>query len=124
MYDDTIDTNSEVSLSGSSVHGDESSNCLVIANELGHTPLLLAIYSHAGWEVIDALVRNQTGIYTLDSEDNNALHLLVSEQYKDPTAALKVLSQSPEAATIRNNKGMLPIEVRISDSLKHVRTLS
>ena len=112
IYDD-LDTNTEVSQSGSSVHGDESTNCLVVVNESRHTPLLTAIYSHAGWEVIETLVRHQTDIFSLYSENNNALHLLVSEQYNDPAAALKVLSLRPESATIRNDKGMLPIEVSV-----------
>lgn len=109
-YDEALETISEVSQSESSDHGDESTNCLVIANELGYTPLLLAIYSHAGWEVIGSFLRNQTPL-SLDSENNSALHLLVSEHYKDPAAALKVLSERPETAIIRNDKGMLPIEV-------------
>jgi hypothetical protein len=111
MYDD-LDVNTELSQCGSSVHGDESTNCLCVENELGQTPLLLAIQSQAGWEVIEALVQHQSDIFHLDSEHNNVLHLLVSEQYKDPAAALKVLSQRPEAARMRNDKGMLPIEVR------------
>ena len=111
VYDDALDSHTEVSQSGSSVHGDESTNCLVVTNELGQKPLQLAIYSHAGWEVIETLVRHRSDIFSLDSENNTALHLLVSEQYKDPAAALKVLSQRPEAATVLNNKGMLPIEV-------------
>jgi hypothetical protein len=115
MYDD-LGTNTEVSHSGSSVHGDESPNCLFVTNDFGHVPLFLAIHSHAGWEVIEALVRRQSGIHSLDSENNTALHLLVSEQYKDPAAALKVLSQRPEAATIRNDTGMLPIEVSYATS--------
>lgn len=111
IYDEALETSTDVSQSDSSVHGDESTNCLLAANELGHTPLLLAIYSHAGWEVIESLILNQADVFSLDSENNNALHLLVSEQYKDPGAALKVLSIRPATATVRNNNGMLPIEV-------------
>jgi hypothetical protein len=51
-------------------------------------------------------------LQSLDADANNSLHLLVSEQYKDPAAALAILKLVPEVATMRNGSGMLPIEVR------------
>ena len=124
MYDEALETSTDVSQSDSSIYGDESTNCLLSANELGYTPLLLAIYSHAGWEVVESLILNQADVFSLDSENNNALHLLVSEQYKDSVAALGVLSARPATATVRNSNGMLPIEVSNSNSLLCVKTIS
>jgi ankyrin repeat protein len=111
LYDEALETSTLASQSDSSVQGDESTNCLLVPNDMGYTPLVLAIYAHAGWEVIESLLCDQCDINSLDSENNNALHLLVSEQYKDPAAALAVLRAKPAAATVRNDKGMLPIEV-------------
>ena len=90
---------------------DDTMNCLTVRNDAGDTPLSLAIQSRAGWEVIDALTCQPAGIQGLDLEENTALHLLLYERYQDPTAALSVLRRVPEAATIRNESGMLPIEV-------------
>jgi hypothetical protein len=100
----------------------ESTNCLLVRNNLGYTPLLLAIYSHAGWEVVLTLLAGQVEPVPLDSENNNALHLLVSEHYKDPSAALVVLRAMPLAATRRNDSGMLPIEVSFWIALEFVHT--
>jgi ankyrin repeat protein len=114
---ETLETSTAVSQSDSSIQCDESTNCLLVRNDLGHTPLLLAIYSRSGWEVIESLVCQDGESYGLDSENNSALHLLVSEHYKDPSAALAVLRAIPEAASIRNDMGMLPIEVRVWNCL-------
>jgi hypothetical protein len=45
-----------------------------------------------------------------DANKNTALHLLVGE-FQDPTAAMSILKVAPEAATVRNAKRMLPIEM-------------
>ena len=111
LDDETFETDTAASQSDSSVMGNESTNCLLVHNSMGHTPLLLAIYSRAGWEVIEALLGGLSEPMSLDFDDNNALHLLVSEYYMDPAAALVVLRAVPTAAVGRNSKGMLPIEV-------------
>jgi ankyrin repeat protein len=111
MYDETLETSTVASQSDSSFQGDESTNCLLIPNDMGYTPLIVAIHAHAGWEVIGSLLRYECDTNALDDDNNNALHLLVSEDYKDPEAALAVLKARPTAATVRNDKGMLPIEV-------------
>jgi hypothetical protein len=83
-------------------------------HKMGHTPLLLALYSHAGWEVNEALTSCRLGgLQALDSDNNKALHLLVSNHYKDAAAALAVLRAAPAAATATalNENGMLLIEV-------------
>ena len=96
----------------SSNQADDTTNCLLVRNELHDTPLAAAVYSGAGWEVVEALTCRDAATQTLDAEGNNALHLLVSERYQDPAAALVVLKLVPQAATMRNESGMLPIEVR------------
>ena len=95
----------------SSNQSDDTTNCLLVRNELNDTPLAAAVYSGAGWEVIEALACKDAALEPLDTEGNNALHLLVSEQYKDPEAAMTILKLIPEIATMRNGSGMLPIEV-------------
>jgi hypothetical protein len=122
FHDETFETKTTTSQSDLSIQGDESTNCLLVRNDMGHTPLLLAIYSHAGWEVIESLLCGQVEPCALDSEKNNALHLLVSEHYKDPAAALAVLRFMPEAASVRNEKGMLPIEVSLANAVLCVKT--
>jgi hypothetical protein len=111
LDDETFETSTAISQSDSSVMGNESTSCLLVRNDMGYSPLLISIYSHAGWEVIEALLANQVEPFPLDAGNNNALHLLVSEHYKDPAAALVVLHAIPVAAARRNDKGMLPIEV-------------
>ena len=88
--------------------------CTFVYNDVGETPLLSAIHARAGWEVIDALVQcagGQASALVTDRHGNNALHLLVSEEYQDPAAASSILKSVPEAARRRNDVGMLPIEV-------------
>jgi ankyrin repeat protein len=92
---------------------DDFASCLVVRNERALTPLALAISSRAGWEVIEALCCSKTCLEAFDSEENSALHLLLSDPYKDPIAALTLLKLVPEAASLRNADGMLPIEVSL-----------
>lgn len=84
-----------------------------ILNNFNETPLLSAIRAHKGWEMVEAVLSGPGGrraaLY-LDAEKNNALHLLVGE-FQDPAAAMSILKVAPEAATIRNTEGILPIEV-------------
>lgn len=109
---ESFDTETTATPSDTSNHLDDDTNCLLVHNEMGHVPLLLSIYAHAGWEVIEALAScGPGGLQALDSDNNNALHLLVSDHCKDASAALAVLRVVPEAATARNENGMLPIEV-------------
>ena len=89
-------------------------HCTAVYNDVGETPLLGAIHARAGWEVIDALVQGtggQASALATDRHGNNALHLLVSEEFQDPAAASSILKNAPEAARRRNEVGMLPIEV-------------
>eukprot|EP00977_Amphora_coffeiformis_P013605 scaffold3600_cov171-Amphora_coffeaeformis.AAC.10 len=88
--------------------------CTAVYNDVGETPLLGAIHARSGWEVIDALVQGtggQASALATDRHGNNALHLLVSEEYQDPAAASSILKNAPDAARRRNEVGMLPIEI-------------
>jgi hypothetical protein len=105
-------TETTASHADSSIDFNDTTNCLVVRNEAGETPLLAAIHAHAGWEVIEALA-SESSILALDSRKNNALHLLVSKDFMDPSAALCVLKVAPEVSTLRNEDGMLPIEVSL-----------
>lgn len=111
MDDKTIDTGTAVMSLDSCSRIDDVVNLMEIQNEVGNTPLSLAIQSRAGWEVIDALTCKSNDTQLLDSDGNNALHLLVCDRYKDPSAALAILRRIPELAKNRNENGMLPIEV-------------
>jgi ankyrin repeat protein len=103
--DETIDTNATKDFE------DETSNCLIVRNDMGDTPLSLAIYHTAGWHVIDALTTHSGGLQGLDEHENTALHLVTSADFADPAAALAILRKVPEAVTIHNDHGVLPIEV-------------
>lgn len=87
--------------------------CCMVLNNQEETPLLSAIRSRKGWEIIEALLSGPDGhkaaLYQ-DADKNNALHLLVGE-CQNATAAMSVLKFVPEVATVRNARGMLPIEM-------------
>jgi len=95
-------------------------HCNLVQNDLMDTPLMTAIRSRAGWKVVDALIAGPDGKkapFCQDSQRNNALHLLVSEELKDPASVMCVLKATPEAASVRNEEGMLPIELACRYSL-------
>jgi hypothetical protein len=69
---------------------------------MGNMPLSLAIKHSAGWNVIDALTIPSDSLQGLD--ENTALQLVTS-------APLAILRKAPEAATIHNDHGVLPIYV-------------
>lgn len=69
---------------------DTELRCTMVLNDFGETPLLSAIRSGKGWEMIEALVTGPGGrraALEQDSDKNNALHLLVGE-FQDATAAM------------------------------------
>ena len=110
----SIDTEATETPTDSSTNLDDVLQCTMVRNDDGETPLFCAIHTGARWEVIDALVQGPSGSQSClltDDTGNNALHLLLDHRYQDPTAALSVLKVAPEAACVRNNDGMLPIEV-------------
>jgi hypothetical protein len=86
----------------------------LVRNENGQTPLTTAICSLAGWEVIEALARGPGGSQAALLPDRNmcnSLHLLVGDEFGDPIAALSILRIAPRAASVRNEEGILPIEI-------------
>ena len=89
-------------------------HCTMVKNEFGETPLFTAVKSRRGWRMIEAIMRGPGGrnaAVVQDADKNTALHLLLSE-YQDPVAAMSILKVAPEVAAMRNNAGILPIEVR------------
>lgn len=88
--------------------------CNLIKNAVGHNPLSMAIRARAGWSVIQTIVSARGGMdatLQLDQDGNNALHLLVGNDYGDPVAAVSLLEVFPVTAAHRNTRGILPIEV-------------
>ena len=62
----------------------------MVLNNFNETPLLSAIRSQNGWEIIEAILTGpggRTAALNQDADNNNALHLLVGE-FQDATAAL------------------------------------
>jgi ankyrin repeat protein len=96
-----------------SLNADGELHCSMVLNNQDETPLVSAIRSRKGWEIIEAMLNGPDGhkaaLYQ-DADRNNALHLLVGE-CQDATAAISILKIVPEAATVRNSRGMLPIEM-------------
>lgn len=97
------------------VDDDDVMHCNLVQNDRGETPLMTAINSRAGWKVIDRLLAGPGGhkapLYQ-DHQRNNALHhLLVSEEFRDPASVMCILKAAPEAASIRNEDNILPIEL-------------
>jgi hypothetical protein len=62
----------------------------MVLNDFNETPLLAAIRSRKGWEMIEAILTGPGGrkaALNQDADSNNALHLLVGE-FQDATAAM------------------------------------
>jgi hypothetical protein len=93
---------------------EEDLHCTLVVNDNDETPLVAAIRAHASWKVVEALVSGRDGsasVQRMDFSGNTPLHLLVSDEYKDPTSVMTMLKTAPEAARIANQYGMLPIEI-------------
>jgi len=117
--DETIATEATTDPSSALIEEDRI-HCNMIRNEMGRTPLIKAIEAGSGWEVIEAIARGSGGVDAAlwpNAEKSNALHLLLSEEYGDPQAALSILKVSPEAAAARNSDGILPIEMGCNNNM-------
>jgi hypothetical protein len=93
---------------------DDCSYCNLVRNNMGHTPLVAAVRSRAGWEIIEAIACGLGGdkaVLLTDANLSNVLHLLVSGEIADAASILSVLKIAPQAAAVQNSDGMLPIEV-------------
>jgi hypothetical protein len=69
---------------------DTEMHCSMVLNDFNETPLLAAIRSRKGWEMIEAILTGPGGrkaALNQDADSNNALHLLVGE-FQDATAAM------------------------------------
>jgi hypothetical protein len=109
-FDDTT-TYSE-SLTGEC--DDDTIQCTMVKNKLGRNALSVAVEAGSGWQVIEAIARGPGGVNAAlmqDSNQCNVLHLLLSEDYGDPQAALSILRIAPATVKVRNSDRMLPIEV-------------
>jgi ankyrin repeat protein len=106
----------------SMVNLDDRVHCNVVRNEFGETPLLTAIRSGNGWEMIEAIASAPGGSQAaimVDADKNNSLHHLVGPEFGDAAGALSVLKVAPEAASARNSDGMLPIEIACMRDMPH-----
>ena len=95
-------------------------HCNMVRNHMGQTALTMAIQATSGWEVIEAIARGPGGARAAmlpDANNCNSLHLLVSEEFGDPIAALSILKVAPKASSIHNAAGMLPIEIASMQSM-------
>jgi ankyrin repeat protein len=111
LDDNTIDTESPTD---SSALNDEIAFCNLVKNDMGRTALVKAIEAGSGWEVIEAIARGPGGVKAAlmpDADKNNALHLLLNEEFGDPQAALSILKMAPQTVTSRNSERLLPIEI-------------
>jgi ankyrin repeat protein len=114
----TVETTSPTD---SSHNGDDLVHCNAVRNLLGETALMAAINARAGWEIIEAIASGPGGrnaVLLYDSNKNTALHLLLNGETADPAAVLSILKIAPRAVTLRNDEGMLPIEVQYMNQVQ------
>lgn len=108
------DDASQFSRASSHVSVDRESDYTLVLNKCQETPLLTAIRARAGSKIIEGLLNCGSGPQSIlfrGSDGNSALHLLVSQDYVDPTSAMTVIKLYPEAALVKNEDGFLPIEM-------------
>ena len=103
--------------------GDDSSNGFLpmVKNKRGETPLVRAIKSKAGRQVIDVLLAADGGsLATLDENavGATALHLILRNEFYDAGTAISILKAAPSAAAIRDVKRTLPIQLACSNVLQ------
>jgi len=87
----------------------------LVHNNEGCTPLVMAVRSMLGWEVVEALLKgsggNKAALECSSISGENALHLAAMGDFADPSVVLTLLKFVPIAATIPNGDGILPIEL-------------
>mmetsp|Transcript_4487 Transcript_4487/g.8273 ORF Transcript_4487/g.8273 Transcript_4487/m.8273 type:complete len:787 (+) Transcript_4487:408-2768(+) len=113
VNDDISSATTSTDMQTDSSIADNDIPCSMVLNDYNETPLLSAIRSRKGWEIIEALLTGPGGrkaAFFQDGDKNNALHLLVGE-FQDAAAAMSILKVAPETTMVRNAKGMLPIEI-------------
>ena len=107
--DDADDDDDETVQTGGGDFDDDTTNCRIVRNDAGATPLALAIAAHAPTASVVALTTVSGGLQGLDALENTALHWCIERG--EGETAMAVLETVPEAATVRNEEGVLPIEV-------------
>ena len=88
----------------------------LVVNDVGDTPLTVAIRRSAGSEIIEALAIGPGGrraVLKQDMNQNNALHMLLAKEQVSAHAIKSILKVAPEAVFEHNMERLLPIEVSI-----------
>ena len=103
--------------------GDESSNYFLsmMKNNRGETPLIRAIKSRAGRQVVDILLGADGGsLAALDENSSgaSALHLILRDEFYDAAVAISILKSAPSSVTIRDVNRNLPIQLACANSLQ------
>lgn len=112
--DDSVDDTAMLTASPTDQLDDDIMHCTMVRNEMGRNALTKAIEAGSGWQVIEGLARGPGGTRAAlmqDAHGCNALHLLLSEEYGDPQAALSILKIAPATVTVKNADRMLPVEI-------------
>ncbi|KAL9187282.1 hypothetical protein ACHAXT_001385 [Thalassiosira profunda] len=89
-------------------------------NKLGDSPLATAIKSTAGSQVVEALLTTSEGqsvVLETNAASQNALHLALGSEC-DTAVVFSLLKAAPSTATIRDGRGLLPIEIAYMNSLQ------
>eukprot|EP00985_Skeletonema_marinoi_P018614 scaffold10417_cov137-Skeletonema_marinoi.AAC.38 len=101
--------------------GDEDCFLSMMKNNRGETPLVRAIESRAGRQVVDILLGADGGsLAALDENSSgaSALHLILRDEFYDAAVAISILKSAPSAAAIRDVNRILPIELSCANSLQ------
>ena len=112
--DDSVDDTAILTASPTDQLDDDILHCTMVRNEMGRNALTKAVEAGSGWQVIEGLARGPGGTCAAlmqDAHGCNALHLLLSEEYGDPQAALSILKIAPATVTVKNADRMLPVEI-------------
>jgi len=93
----------------------------LVKNNKGESPLIKAIKSFAGRQVVEALLTNggQSAAFDTNSASQNALHLALDTEFYDASVVLSLLKSSPSTATVVDGKGMIPIQIACLNSAQH-----
>ncbi len=100
---------------------DENCYLSMMKNKRGETPLIRAIKSRAGRQVVDVLLSADGGsLAALDENSSGAcaLHLILRHEYYDAAVAISILKAAPSTAAIRDINRILPIQLACANSLQ------
>ena len=100
---------------------DEEYFLSMMKNNRGETPLIRAIKSRAGRQVVDVLLGADGGsLAALDENSSgaSALHLILREEFYDAAVAISILKSAPSTAAIRDVNRILPIQLACANALQ------